>query len=226
MGVTAAGFVNPTRRYRAMSGFSLVELMLSLSLGLALSGVMLQGLMAEAQNGARFSRLLRERAAQRRALELIKNDVLQSTAVSTTPELELHVCSLAGRKPVLHLITAAGPITYSVGKAPSRIWLGQVLMRCGPAYGLDGRLTHDSRPNNRVLIDALGQDSRSVGACEKITPLNVARLDDVKEVSGPPFLTCISSGAGMLAIKINQSIGSSGLGSDVNVSSKRVMLMS
>jgi len=51
-----------------VGGFSLVELMLSLSLGLALSGVMLQGLMAEGQNGARFSRLLRERAAQRRTL--------------------------------------------------------------------------------------------------------------------------------------------------------------
>ena len=35
-----------------MAGFSLVELMLSLSLGMALSGVMLQGLMAEGQNGA------------------------------------------------------------------------------------------------------------------------------------------------------------------------------
>ena len=33
-----------------MNGFSLVELMLSLSLGLGLSGVMLQGLMAEGQN--------------------------------------------------------------------------------------------------------------------------------------------------------------------------------
>jgi type II secretory pathway component PulJ len=94
-----------------MGGFSLVELMLSLSLGLALSGVMLQGLMAEGQNGARFSRLLRERAAQRRALELIKQDLSQATALSETPEHEQHGCSLAGRTPVLHFSTAAGPIT-------------------------------------------------------------------------------------------------------------------
>jgi len=58
-----------------MAGFSLVELMLSLSLGLALSGVMLQGLMAEGRNGARFTQLLRERAAQRRTLELVKSDL-------------------------------------------------------------------------------------------------------------------------------------------------------
>ena len=68
-----------------MGGFSLVELMLSLSLGLALSGVMLQGLMAEGQNGARFSRLLRERAAQRRTLELVKPDLAQAPACSETP---------------------------------------------------------------------------------------------------------------------------------------------
>ena len=208
-----------------MSGFSLVELMLSLSLGLALSGVMLQALMAEGQNGARFSRLLRERAAQRRALELIKSDVLQSTAVSSTPALELHTCSLAGRKPVLHLITAAGPITYSVGEAPSRIWRGQVLMRCGPAYGLDGRLTHGSRPNNRVLIDALGQDSRSDGVCERIMPLNVARLGDVKEVSGPPFLVCISGEQDMLALEINQIRGPIDPARGSNVSSSRVIVM-
>ena len=52
------------QRCRAPSGFSLVELMLSLSLGLGLSGLMLQALMAEGQNGARFSRLLGGRAAQ------------------------------------------------------------------------------------------------------------------------------------------------------------------
>ena len=28
-------------------------------------------------------------------------------------------------------------------------------MRCGPAYGLDGRMDPDSRAQNRVLLDAL-----------------------------------------------------------------------
>jgi hypothetical protein len=208
-----------------MAGFSLVELMLSLSFGLALSGVMLQGLMAEGQNGARFSRLLRERAAQSRALELVQNDLLQSTAVSRTPELEQHACSLAGRKPVMHLSTAAGPISYSVGVAPSRIWRGQVLMRCGPAYGLDGRLTHASQSNNRVLIDALAHDSQSDGACENIMPVKAAHLDDLQEISALPFLTCISRSSEMLALKINQRLGPSDLGRGLNVSSSRVMIL-
>jgi len=96
------------------------------------------GRMAEGQNGARFSRLLRERAAQRRALELIKQDLAQATALSETSEHEQHGCSLAGRTPVLHFSTAAGPITYSVALPPSAIWRGRVLMRCGPAVDLQG----------------------------------------------------------------------------------------
>ena len=69
----------------AMGGFSLVELMLALSLGLTLSGVMLRGLVTEGQNGARFSRLLQERATQRRALDLIKGDLAAAVAVSDRP---------------------------------------------------------------------------------------------------------------------------------------------
>ena len=117
--------MNPTHRCRSMGGFSLVELMLSLSLGFALSGVMLQGLMAEGRNGARFTQLLRERAAQRRTLELVKGDLARASAVSATPEQEQHACGLSGRTPVLHVTTAAGPITYSVGRAPSSIWLSR-----------------------------------------------------------------------------------------------------
>lgn len=139
-----------------MAGFSLVELMLSLSLGLALSGVMLQGLMAEGQTSQRLTRLWRERAWQRRTLELVKSDLLQATAVSASPELEPHACSLAGRSPVLQMSTSAGPITYSVGAAPSAIWRGQVLMRCGPAYGLEGSLSPGAQAQNRVVIDGLG----------------------------------------------------------------------
>lgn len=130
----------------ATAGFSLLELLLALSLGLLLSGVMLQGLIDEGQNGQRLARLLRERAVQRRTLALVKVDLAQATAISPTPQLEQHGCSLAGRLPVLHLSTAAGAITYAVGPAPSAIWRGRVLMRCGPAYGLDGRLSAGSAP--------------------------------------------------------------------------------
>ena len=145
--------MNRTARFRSMDGFSLVELMLSLTLGLALSAVMLQCLVADGNNSARFTRVLRERAWQRRTLDLIQSDLLQATAVSTAPEFEQHFCSLAGRTPVLHLTTPYGPITYSIGDRPSAIWMEQVLMRCGPAYGLEGLINESSNHQNRVVID-------------------------------------------------------------------------
>jgi hypothetical protein len=55
---------------------------------------------------------------------------------------------------VLQLSTAEGPITYTVGLPPSAIWRGRVLMRCGPAFGLDGEPSRGAS-QNRVVIDAL-----------------------------------------------------------------------
>ena len=187
-----------------MGGFSLVELMLSLSLGLALSGVMLQGLIAEGQNGARFSRLLRERAAQRRTLELVKHDLAQATAVSETPELEQYGCSLAGRMAVLHLRTGAGPITYSVGAAPSAIWRGRVLMRCGPAFGLDGRITAGSPPMNRVVIDGLPVKVTKRSECELLLPSGVDDLIDLPGSSVSGFSACLQARTGLLTLHLEQ----------------------
>ena len=150
------------------AGFSLLELLLALALGLVLSGLMLQGLIDEGQNGQRLARLLRERAVQRRALALVKAEVAMATAVSETPQLEAHACSLAGRQPVLHLSTAAGAITYSVGAAPSAIWRGQVLMRCGPAYGLNGQLSAAGPPQNRVVIDGLAERPEPWSGCSAL----------------------------------------------------------
>jgi len=182
-----------------MNGFSLVELMLSLSLGLALSGVMLQGLMAEGQNGARFSRLLRERAAQRRALELIKQDLAQATALSETPEHEQHGCSLAGRTPVLHFSTAAGPITYSVGLPPNAIWRGRVLMRCGPAVDLQGGLSAGAALQNRVVLDGLASQASSWEACGSFVQGQPFRLG---EQGSLPFSACLDQSSRLLAVRI------------------------
>jgi hypothetical protein len=193
-----------------MGGFSLVELMLSLSLGLALSGVMLQGLMAEGQNGARFSRLLRERAAQRRTLELVKQDLSHAISVSTTPDLEHHACSLAGRIPVLYLSTAEGAITYSIGDAPSQIWRGKVLMRCGPAYRLDGRLAKALQASNRVVIDALDPESRASNGCLQLFGVKDLGIVGLHQTSEPPFSVCNSPDKGLIALKIDQRIDYSG----------------
>ena len=62
---------------------------------------------------------------------------------------------MAGRTPVLNFETDAGPITYSLGSAPSAIWRKKVLMRCGPSYGLDGLLNSGGSSPNRVVIDGL-----------------------------------------------------------------------
>ncbi|MFZ9229836.1 MAG: hypothetical protein ACO231_08650, partial [Prochlorococcaceae cyanobacterium] len=46
------------------------------------------------------------------------------------------------------------PITYSLGKSAEPIWRGQVLMRCGPAFGLDGSPSA-FQALNRVVLDGL-----------------------------------------------------------------------
>jgi hypothetical protein len=139
-------------------GFTLVELLLALSLGMALCGVILQALVGEEQLSQRLGRVWRERANQRRTLELIRSELAQAEAVSTTLPAAGASCPLGGRAVVLHLAMgpAHRPVTYSVGTAPSAIWRGQVLMRCGPAFGLDGRAS-EGEALNRVVIDGLAE---------------------------------------------------------------------
>ena len=49
----------------------------------------------------------------------------------------------------------SAPVLYSLGTAPSGIWRGQVLMRCGPAFDLQGRSRASSVYQNRVVLDAI-----------------------------------------------------------------------
>lgn len=136
-------------------GFSLTELLLALALALPLCGLMLQALLAEGRNGERLVRLLRERALQRRILELVRADLRQADGVLTGADAaQAPACPLAGRRAVLRLRTAQGAITYSEGAAPSPIWRGRVLVRCGPAYGLHGEPS-GGEAQSRVVIDAL-----------------------------------------------------------------------
>jgi prepilin-type N-terminal cleavage/methylation domain-containing protein len=134
-------------------GFSLVELLLALVIGCGLTGGLLQAMLAEGSNGQRLGRLLRERVVARRTLELVRGDLLQAQG-QADPAVVQPACNLAGRTVVLHLATAAGPITYSLGKPAEPIWRGRVLMRCGPAYGLHGELGSGAA-QNRVVLDAL-----------------------------------------------------------------------
>lgn len=196
--------MKPTPNVEAEAGFSLLELLLALGLGVVLSGLMLQGLIDEGQNGQRLARLLRERAVQRRALALVKAEVALATAVSDTPQLEVHACSLAGRQPVLHLSTAAGAITYSVGAAPSAIWRGQVLMRCGPAYGLNGQLSAAGPPQNRVVIDGLAERPEPWTGCSALLGATAQSPLDLGGSSALAFSACLEPSARLLAVRLWQ----------------------
>jgi hypothetical protein len=135
------------------AGFSLAELLVAVSLGLLLWGVVLQALVADGQQVERLVRQVREQGQQRRVLALLRGDLRRATRV----DLALGTgaaCALGGRDPVLQLQTPAGPITYTVGSPPSAIWRRRVLMRCGPAFGLDGE-PGPGAAQNRVLLDGL-----------------------------------------------------------------------
>jgi hypothetical protein len=138
---------------RAARAFTLVELMVALGMGLALSAVLVQLLLAEGRQGAVLVRQWRERTFQRRTLDLVRDDLRRAVAIRVGSAVA-SPCPLAGREPVLQIITAEGAITYTVGLAPSPIWRGRVLMRCGPAFGLDGEPSQGAS-QNRVVIDAL-----------------------------------------------------------------------
>ena len=197
------------QRSKTAAGFSLLELMLALSLGLVLSGVMLQGLIDEGQNGQRLARLLRERAVQRRTLALVKGDLAQATAVSPSPDLEAHGCGLAGRLPVLHLSTPAGAVTYTVGAAPSAIWRGRVLMRCGPAYGLDGRLSVGGAPQNRVVIDGLAEVPPRWLRCGDMLSTDGAALVELAGSAAQPFSACLDAQSRLVALRLVQQFAAS-----------------
>ena len=141
------------RSVRGPAGFSLAELLVAMSLGLLLWGVVLQALVADGRQVERMVRQVRERGQQRRVLALLRGDLQRANRV----DLALGTgaaCTLGGRDPVLQLQTPAGPITYTVGSPPSPIWRRRVLMRCGPAFGLDGEPSTGAA-QNRVLLDGL-----------------------------------------------------------------------
>ena len=150
-------------RHRSAAGFSLVELLLAASLGTVLCGVFVQLLLGDLRFTGAMAQRLQARRIQQRTIALMRAERELGHALVTDPPLSsTWPCNLAGRRPVLALaLSAHDPearqqaIVYTVGKPPSAIWRGEVLMRCGPAYGLDGQINLNSRFQNRVLLDGL-----------------------------------------------------------------------
>lgn len=151
----------PFLRAGSTAGFSLVELLVTLALSGLVSAMVLQLLVGDLRQVGRLGRWLRERQAGERALELVRSELQRAEAVTLQAgAAPLPAgCSLAGRAFVLQLqgrdrSGQSAAVLLSRGAAPSSIWRGDVLMRCGPAYGLDGEWS-EGAALSRVLIDAL-----------------------------------------------------------------------
>ena len=145
-------------RPRSAQGFTLVELMLAALLGTFLCGVMFQLLFAETRQGGALAETLQLKQWQRRTLELLKGDLERASSWQIAPDPSgSWPCALAGRQPKLAITPRDGsaPLLYSLGPAPSAIWRGDVLMRCGPAFDLQGEIRSGSRYQNRVVLDGV-----------------------------------------------------------------------
>ena len=139
-------------------GFTLVELMLAALLGCLICGVAFQLLFAETRQGGSLAESLQLKQWQRRTLELVKGDLERASSWRIDPDASgTWPCALAGRQPKLAITPTDGsdPVLYSLGPAPSSIWRGAVLMRCGPAFDLHGGVRSGSRYQNRVVLDGV-----------------------------------------------------------------------
>ena len=145
-------------RPRSAQGFTLLELMLAALLGTFLCAVVFQLLFAETRQGGALAESLQIKQWQRRTLELLKGDLERASSWQIDPDpSESWPCALADRQPKLAITPADGsdPVVYSLGAAPSLIWRGDVLMRCGPAFDLQGGVRSGSRYQNRVVLDGV-----------------------------------------------------------------------
>ena len=144
------------RSTRAAQGFTLVELMLAVLVGCLLCGLAFQLLFAETRQGVSLAESLQLK--QRCALQLLKGDLERASSWQLDPDVSAEwPCALADRQPKLAITPrdGSGSVVYSLGPAPSAIWRGDVLMRCGPAFDLHGGIRRGSRYQNRVVLDCM-----------------------------------------------------------------------
>ena len=145
-------------RSGSAQGFTLVELMLAALLGTFLCGVVFQLLFAETRHGGALAESLQLKQWQRRTLQLVKHDLDRASKWQIDPDASADwPCALADRQPKLAITPRDGsdPVVYSLGPAPSAIWRGDVLMRCGPAFDLRGGIRSGSSYLNRVVLDGV-----------------------------------------------------------------------
>ena len=143
---------------RAAQGFTLVELMLATLVGCLLCGVVCGLLFSETRQGGAFAESLQLKQLQRRTFFLLKLDLERASSWQIAPDPSADwPCGLAARQPKLAITPRDGSeqVVYSLGPAPSAIWRGDVLMRCGPAFDLQGGIRSGSQYQNRVVLDGV-----------------------------------------------------------------------
>ena len=144
------------RLKRHNRGFTLVELLLAAALGALFCGLAAQLLIGDLAHGSALASRLQLRRLQRRTLMLVKGDLSDAEHWQLQPAFDPNWrCSMAGRQPLIAISTAEGTaaVVYSLGPPPSSIWRGQVLMRCGPSFDLQGQPNLEGAYQNRVVLD-------------------------------------------------------------------------
>lgn len=204
----AAAAARAPRRGRE-GGFSLVELLVAGAIGAVTVVAAGQALVANAAFTGRMGRELREREFRQRTLRLIGMDLALARRVSGAPEAEPVVagCGGAGRTTVLHLETGGGrpPITWAVGAAPSPIWRGRVLVRCGPAYGLDGTPNLAGGWQARVVLDDLPAPGSGGGSDCAATGLPEGQ--ELAASLGLGLGVCRQASTGLVGVRLEQAGG-------------------
>jgi len=170
-------------------GFTLVELLIALSLGLLVSGVILDALVGELGSSIKLSRVGRERAASLRALELMRGELAQAqqasgSLIGSAPQ----GCGLSGRQVVLFMQTPQGVIVYSLDKTPDSIWRNTVLMRCGPSYDLNGSLANGQLSS--VVLDGLSGAGVAISQPSPgILSIEISQAFDNSGANSQPIVT-------------------------------------
>ncbi len=144
------------RLKRFSRGFTLVELLMAAGLGVVFCGLAAQLLIGDLAHGRALARRLQLRRLQRRTLMLVKGDLSRADHWQLQPASDPGWrCSMAGRQPLIAISSAEGvaAVVYSLGPPPSSIWRGQVLMRCGPSFDLQGQPNLEGAYQNRVVLD-------------------------------------------------------------------------
>lgn len=174
------------------SGFSLLELLLALSFGLTLLGIIGKAILGDATYSMRLVRMLRERTLTERALALIRMELQESPAVEVMPGAMVRDgCGLKGRTVMLHLdfipvgVVTDQDVTYSIDRKPDPIWRGQTLVRCGPSYGLDGQMEH-SAAVSRIWLDALHSDGFVISRDES-SQIRLTVLREFQQLRREPY---------------------------------------